>query len=38
MTRSIALLITLALISAAAADDGQRRCQQHPTLHTNLKP
>jgi hypothetical protein len=38
MTRSIALLLALALISAAAADDGQRRCQQHPTLHTNLKP
>jgi len=38
MTRSIALLLIMALISAAAADDGQRRCQQHPTLHTNLKP
>jgi hypothetical protein len=38
MTRSIALLLTMALIFAAAADDGQRRCQQHPTLHTNLKP
>jgi len=38
MTRSIALLLTLAMISAAAADDGQRRCQQHPTLHMNLKP
>ena len=38
MIRSIALLLTLALISAAGADGGQRRCQQHPTLYTNLKP
>ena len=38
MTRSVALLLTLALISAAAADDGQRRCQQHPVFNSNLKP
>jgi len=42
MTHAIAarltLLLTLCLISAAAADDGKRRCQQHPTLHTGLKP
>jgi hypothetical protein len=42
MTHAIAarltLLLTLCLISAAAADDGQRRCQQHPVFHSNLKP
>ena len=42
MTHAIAarltLLLTLCLISAAAADDGKRRCQQHPVLHTGLKP
>ena len=34
----LTLLLTLALISAAAADDGKRRCQQHPTLRTGLMP
>lgn len=32
------ILLTLCLIHAAGVEDGQQRCQQHPTLHTNLKP
>jgi hypothetical protein len=34
----LTILLTLCLIYSAGADGGQQRCQQHPTLHLNLKP
>jgi hypothetical protein len=35
----IALLISPSIKGGgSAADDGQRRCQQHPVFHSNLKP
>ena len=37
-TARLTILLTMVLIHTAGADDGQQRCQQRPTLHTNLKP